>query len=97
MGGAGLRKRELGPARRQFPSSLNRSPEHTRVVMKVGVWVIGWDGGSTLGPARRQFPSVDHTAPRGVGVSTGTTTTPATTSTKSVSTIESNKKKIIVE
>jgi hypothetical protein len=60
--------------------------------MKVGVWVIGWDGGSTLRPARRQFPSVDHTAPRVVGVSAGTTTTSATTSTKSVSTIERKRK-----
>jgi hypothetical protein len=67
------------------------------VVVKVGVWVIGWDGGSTLRPARRQFPSVDHTAPRVVGVSTGTTTTPATTSTKSTSTIVRKKKTIIVE
>ena len=65
--------------------------------MEVGVWVIGWDGGSTLGPARRQFPSVDHTAPRVVGVSTGTTTTPATTGTKNVATIESNKKKTVVK
>ena len=94
MGGAGLRKRELRPARRQFPSSLNRSPEHTRVVMEVGAWVSCWDGGSTLGPVRRQFPSVDHTAPRAVGLSTGTTTTPATTSTKSLSTIGRHAKKI---
>jgi len=65
--------------------------------MEVGVWVISWDGGSTLGPARRQFPSVDHTAPRVVGVSTATTTTPASTSTKSESTIERNKKTISVK
>jgi DNA-directed RNA polymerase specialized sigma subunit len=59
--------------------------------MEVGVWVKCWDGGSILGPVRRQFPSIDHTAPRVVKGYTGTTTTPATTSTKTVSKIESKR------
>ena len=80
----------MGPDRSQFPLVLTHDPEHTRVVVKVCVWVRSWDGGSMAGPDRSQFPCMDHTAPRVVGVSTGTTTTPATTSTKTLAMIERN-------
>ena len=87
MGGARPRKGDVGPDRSQFPLSPNHGPEHTRVVMEVWLWVRCWDGGSMVGPDRSQFPFIDRTAPRVVRVSTGTTTTPATTSTKSLFTI----------
>jgi hypothetical protein len=92
MGGARPRERDTGPDRSQFPRTLTRDLEHTRVVVKVCVGVRSWDGGSKAGPDRSQFPSLDRTAPRVVRVGAGPTTTPATSITKSVATIRMQSK-----
>ena len=90
--GAGARTggRNTGLARRQLPRILPPDPERTRVVMEVCVGVRSWSGEAETGPARRQLPSSARTAPRVVSVGTSTTTTPATTVTESVMSIESN-------